>query len=263
MTLDLIRAQSLDQPDLLHAFTTRSGGVSEGVYASLNLTRSRGDEAAHVAENRNRVRQAMGVDALVFATQVHGRTVLRVDRPPKGDQAAGEGDALITDRPGLGLVCQTADCTPILLFDPVRRAIAAIHSGWRGTVQDIAGATVTAMVDAFGCQPADLRAAIGPSISAVNYRVGPEVVAAFDEVFEVTGGILSPKDPEGGAHLDVGEACRRQLMIAGLEQDAIWRSTLCTYADEARLFSARRSHHQGQSGLFGGQAGIIALARPD
>ena len=261
MTLDFIRAETLDRPDLVHAFTTRTGGASEGVYASLNLTRSRGDEAAHVAENRNRVRQAMGVDALVFATQVHGRTVLRVDGPPKGDQVAGEGDALITDQPGLGLVCQTADCTPILLFDPQRRAIAAIHSGWRGTVQDIVGATVVAMTDAYGSRPADLLAAIGPSISAVNYRVGPEVVAAFEDTFPVTGGILSPKDPEGGAHLDVGEACRRQLVMAGLAERAIWRSVVCTYAADTRLFSARRSHHQGQSGLFGGQAGIIALSR--
>jgi len=260
MTLDFVRSNSFDQPDIVHAFTTRAGGVSEGAYGSLNLTRSRGDEAARVAENRDRVRKALGVDALVFANQVHGRAVVRVEGPPKGDQPAGEGDALMTDRPGLGLACQTADCTPILLFDPEHRAIAAIHSGWRGTVRNIVAATVEAMAGAYGTRPGALLAAIGPSISAVNYRVGPDVVAEFEAVFPVTGGILSPKDPQGGAHLDVGEACRRQLVMAGLDEGAIWRSRLCTYAEEARLFSARRSHHQGQSGIFGGQAGIIALS---
>ncbi|RKQ89502.1 peptidoglycan editing factor PgeF [Maricaulis maris] len=263
MTLDLVRSDLLDRPGIVHAFTTRTGGVSEGPYASLNLTRSRGDEAAHVSENRDRVRAALGLDALVFATQVHGRAVIRVDGPPKGDQPAGEGDALMTDRPGLGLACQTADCTPILLFDPDKRAIAAIHSGWRGTVQNIVAATVEAMGEAYGTRPGQLLAAIGPSISAVNYRVGPEVVAQFEAAFEVTGGIVSPKDPEGGAHLDVGEACRRQLILAGLPETAVWRSRACTYAEAGRLFSARRSHHQGQSGLFGGQAGIIALTADD
>jgi hypothetical protein len=260
MMPDLIRSDLLQADGLVHAFTTRTGGVSEGPYASLNLTRSRGDDPANVSENRRRMREALGLDELVFATQVHGRTVIRIDAPPRGDRPAGEGDALITDVPGLGLVCQTADCTPILLFDPQRRAVAAIHSGWRGTVQNIAAATVEAMQAAYGTRPQDLRAAIGPSISPANYRVGPEVVAEFERVFDVTGGILSPRDPEGGAHLDVAEACRRQLVMAGMPEAAIWRSPLCTYAGEARLFSARRAHHRGESGLFGGQAGIIGLA---
>ena len=177
----------------------------------------------------------------------------------RDEQPAGEADALITDRPDLGLVCQTADCTPILLFDPERRAIAAIHSGWRGTVQNIAAATVQALHTEYGSRPSDLIAAIGPSISAVNYRVGPEVVAAFQAVFDQTGGILSPKDPDGGAHLDVAEACRRQLILAGVPEGRIDRSPLCTYAEEDRLFSARRAHHRGESGVFGGQAGVIGL----
>lgn len=259
MTLDLIRMPGLDAPGLVHAFTTRAGGVSGGAYASLNLTRSRGDDPAHIAENRDRVRRALGLDHLVFATQVHGRDVVRVDGPPRGESPAGEGDALITDRPGIGLVCQTADCTPVLLFDPQRRAVAAIHSGWRGTVVNVVGAAIEAMVQAYGTAPTALRAAIGPSISPSNYRVGPEVVAAFETAFGHTGGIVSPRDPEGGAQLDVGEACRRQLVMAGVPEDAIERSPLCTYAEESRLFSARRAHHRGESGVFGGQGGVIGL----
>lgn len=260
MTLDLIRMPGLDRPGLVHAFTTRAGGVSEGPYASLNLTRSRGDDPGRIAENRDRVRRALGLDHLVFATQVHGRDVVRVGGPPRGESPAGEGDALITDRPGLGLVCQTADCTPVLLFDPERRAVAAIHSGWRGTVVNVVGATVQAMIREYGTAPTDLVAAIGPSISPANYRVGPEVVQAFGDAFGNTGGIVSPRDPEGGAQLDVAEACRRQLVMEGVRENAIERSPLCTYAEEARLFSARRAHHRGESGVFGGQAGVIGLS---
>ena len=259
MSLDLVTSANLDAPGLVHAFTTRAGGVSEGPYAALNMTRSRGDSAAHVATNRERVRLALGLDALVFAVQVHGKAVIQVEAAPVDGVSAGEGDALITDRPGLGLVCQTADCTPILLFDARRRAIAAIHSGWRSTVLNIVGETVAAMGKAYGTVPGDLIAAIGPSISAANYRVGPEVVAEFETVFGGNGGILSPRDADGGAQLDVGEACRRQLLAAGVAESRIERSALCTYAEEARLFSARRSHHRGSSGVFGGQAGIIAL----
>lgn len=141
----------------------------------------------------------------------------------------------------------------------MRRAVAAIHSGWRGTVANVAGAAVEAMEREYGSHPTDLLAAIGPSISAANYRVGPEVVAAFEAAFGNTGGIVSPRDPEGGAQLDVAEACRRQLVMAGLRETAIERSRLCTYAEEGRLFSARRAHHRGESGVFGGQAGVIGL----
>jgi len=259
VSLDLLTSPLLNRDGIVHAFTTRTGGVSEGAYAALNMTRSRGDSAEHVAANRELVRQALGLDYLAFAIQLHGKAVVRVDAPPRGDQAAGEADAMITDRPGIGLVCQTADCTPILLFDPKRRAVAAIHSGWRSTVLDIVGETVAAMQREYGTDPVDLIAAIGPSISPANYRVGPEVVASFEAVFADTAGILSPLDEDGGAQLDVGEACRRQLIVAGIPASQIERSPLCTYAEETRLFSARRSHHRGQSGVFGGQAGIIGL----
>ena len=259
MSLTFVTAPDWPQGMSVHAFTTRPGGVSEGAYASLNMTRSRGDDASHVEENRERVRKALGLDHLVFAAQVHGRAVVQVSGPPKGAAPVGEADALITDQPGLGLVCQTADCTPILILDTARPAIAAIHSGWRGTVQNIVQATLDAMKQAYGTQPGDCRAAIGPSISAPHYRVGPEVVAQFEALLPTSRGVLSPKDPEGGAHLDVAEACRRQLVLAGVPEAAVWRSTECTYANEHTLFSARRSHHRGETGVFGGQAGIIAL----
>ena len=145
--------------------------MSGGVYASLNLGLHRGDEAANVRENYRRLGQAVGFvpSQTVFTRQVHTDQVLRVGRDDWGtglerDQAE-DCDALITDEPGTALCCFSADCTPILLYDPVHRAIAAIHSGWRGTALGIVQKTVEAMGCAFGTSPAHLRAAIGPCIS--------------------------------------------------------------------------------------------------
>ncbi|MDG1418421.1 MAG: peptidoglycan editing factor PgeF [Maricaulis sp.] len=259
--LDLIRCDLLSKHGVKHGFSTRSGGVSKDEYATLNITRSRGDQAADIAENRRRLRVSLELDHLAFATQVHGCNVIRVGAIPRGDQPVGEGDALITDQAGIGLVCQTADCTPILILDPVRNVIAAIHSGWRSTVLDVVGETVRAMHESFGCDPANFIAAIGPCISPDNYRVGPEVVEHFELLFAGNDRVLSARDEAGGAQLDVGEACHTQLLQHGVQAGNIWRSSLCTYAESDLLFSARRSHHDGKSGVFGGQCGVIGLGR--
>ncbi|WP_241095003.1 peptidoglycan editing factor PgeF [Marinicauda algicola] len=246
----------------VRVFTTRTGGVSEGPYESLNLTWSRGDDKAAVEENRRRVTQALGLDRLVFANQVHGRTVLRVDAAPEGAWSAGEGDALITDVPGLGLCAQTADCVPLLLFDPVGRAAGAVHSGWRGTVANITAATVQAMGEAYGTRPRDLHAAIGPAIGKENYRVGPEVLEQFEALFgELDERLATQRDGKGGAGLDVGEAVRRQLLACGLLPENIERIAGCTYAERERFFSSRRAAAQGHPGAFGGQCGVVAVAR--
>ncbi len=260
--LDLITAPGFEGQGLVHAFTTRTGGVSEGPFESLNLSWSRGDDKARVVENRRRVARALGDIALVFANQVHGDTILKVDAEPEGVWSAGEGDALMTDQPGLGLCAQTADCTPILLFDPERPAVAAIHSGWRGTVQEIARKTLQAMGDAYGTRPEQVLAAIGPSISKANYRVGPEVLEQFEALFgDLYGGLIGPRDAEGGAGLDVAEACRRQLLEAGVPAAQISLVKVCTFDEEARLFSSRRAARDGHAGQFGGQVGVVALKR--
>ncbi len=259
--LDLIEPEGLRRDArLAAAFTARTGGVSAGPFESLNLSWSRGDDKARVEENRHRLAMALGGVELVFANQVHGRTVLKVDARPEGVWSAGEGDALMTDRPGLGLCAQTADCTPILLFDPERPAIAAIHSGWRGTVQQIAVATLQAMADAYGTRPERIRVAIGPSISQANYRVGPEVLEQFEALFGgLDEGLIGPRDYEGGAGLDVAEACRRQLIEAGIPEAQIEMIRACTFADAARFFSSRRAARDGHAGQFGGQVGVIAI----
>ncbi|MEO1039833.1 MAG: peptidoglycan editing factor PgeF [Pseudomonadota bacterium] len=259
--LELIKAAPLsDQAGLEHGFTTRKGGVSRGPYDSLNLTWSRGDEKAAVTENRRRLSEALGGPTLVFANQVHGRTVLRVDSPPQGVWSAGEADALMTDQPSLALCAQCADCVPVVLFDPVRRAIAAVHSGWRGAVQNIVGATLDAMNEAYATRPGDVRAAIGPAISKARYRVGAEVLDQFQALFgALDTGLIGQRDVEGGAGLDVAEAVRRQLVAHGVAEHAISLTRACTFAEQERFFSSRRAARDGHAGQFGGQVGVVAL----
>jgi len=258
--LEFLYAESLAGNGLVHAFTTRTGGVSEGPYKSLNLTWSRDDNKDHVAENRARVARALGLERLVFANQVHSARVIRVDDWPE-TWAAGDGDALITNVPGLALCTQVADCVPVLLHDPENHAVGAVHSGWRGTVKEITKATIDAMGEAYGTRPETLRAAIGPAISKENYRVGPEVLEEFEALFgELDDALAGPRDLEGGAGLDVAEAVYRQLVRAGVQDAQISRIRACTFADEARFFSSRRAARDGHAGAFGGQCGVIALA---
>lgn len=252
--LELLRAGILDDPGIVHAFTTRHGGVSKGGFESLNLSWKDGDDKGDIEENRRRVTQALGIDRLIFLNQVHGNTVHRVDAVPETGWSVGQGDGLITNVARLGLVTQTADCTPVLLHDPVKRAVGAVHSGWRGTVQDVAGETVEAMVREYGSDPADMRAAIGPAVTPENYRVGPEVLEQFEALFGSLEGLALARDAEGGAGIDVSEAVRRQLVAAGLPETRIERLPVCTFAD-ARFFSCRRA----KGTPFGGQAGIISL----
>ena len=256
--LDILRAEGFGDERVSHGFTTRTGGVSEGPYASLNLSWSRGDEKERVQENRRRLGDAIGARP-VFARQVHGDTVIRVDAAPE-DGAADEGDALITDRPGLALCAQTADCTPVLLYDRETRSIAAIHAGWRGVVAKVVPAAISALSEAYGARPETLQAVIGPAVSAENYRVGPEVLAQFEAQFgPLDEGMALPRDAEGGAGLNVSEGARRQLVAAGVPAANISWIQACTFAGQDRFFSCRRAAKQGHAGHFGGQCGVIAL----
>jgi copper oxidase (laccase) domain-containing protein len=145
----------------------------------------------------------------------------------------------------------------VLIVDPDRPAVAAVHSGWRGAIADVLGAAVSALHARYGSRPERLLVAIGPCISPSNYRVGPEVVDVFRRAFgEVDDGLIGPTDPEGGATLDVGEAVHRRLVAAGVEPARIERLPHCTYADP-RFYSSRRA----RSTTFGGQGGIIGIAR--
>lgn len=231
--MELIRAPNLAAP---HGFTTRSGGVSGGPYASLNLGLSSGDDEASVAENRRRVLRAFGTDEtnVCAFSQVHGNRVLT------GEPSwfVEEADAAVSSTPGLLLVVSTADCLPILLHDPPTGAVGAAHCGWRGTVQGAAAATLARMTELYGTNPADVRVAFGPAISAANYQVGPEVVAAFREA-GFPEGIATP-DGTGRFLLDVPGANRWQLLRCGVQPENLWESGLCTYGDPERFFSHRK-----------------------
>lgn len=248
-----------------HFFSTRHGGVSTAPYAGLNLALHVGDDAAAVHANRGRLADALGLSPtqLVFAQQVHGARVAEVTASTAGPggwdaaDALPAADALITAQPGICLLVLVADCVPLLLVDMAGRAVGAAHAGWRGTVADMAGATVRAMVAAFGCDPAEMAAAIGPSIGPTDYEVGPEVVAAVREVFPALHpALLSPTRP-GHAQLDLWAANRAQLIHAGLRAEHVHVTGPSTALATADFYSVR-----GEGGNTGRFAGGVWLAGP-
>ena len=181
--LEYLTADALEGS--IHCFSTRYGGVSEGYLSSLNLGTHRGDKPENVYENYRILGSAVGFrpEDTVFTKQLHTDIVRRVGRADRGAGLLREQtevcDAQITDEPGVALVAFAADCTPILLFDPVRRAIAAVHAGWRGTALGIAAKAVEAMTREFGCEPEHIGAAIGPCIGACCFETDGDVPEAM------------------------------------------------------------------------------------
>lgn len=246
----LLRSTQLTS--IAHGFPTRRGGVSTGRFASLNLLGKWGDDPAHVAENRRRLAAAGGftVDRLFTAHQVHGATVAVIggdDQPAAC--AERDADALVTDVAGVALGVGTADCVPILLADGEGR-VAAAHAGWRGTLADVAGAAVEALV-ALGARRERLRAALGPSICPACFEVGPEVAEQFASVAGVV-------DRTGARpHVDLRLANRSFLERAGLAPEAIDDRPPCTMCDAERFFSYRRD-----GGGIGQHLAFIVARRP-
>lgn len=261
--MDLFRFQHLSAASshIGHYVSTRHGGVSSGELSSLNLGLSVGDDPAHVQQNRALLARALGLEAgqLLFPRQTHTNRVALVTpellqtSEEERAQALADTDGLICQLPGVCISVLSADCVPLLLFDPRQGAIGAVHAGWRGTVARIGAGAVLQMQQAFGSRPEDLLVGIGPSISQEVYQVGPEVVAAFREAFPQPGAILGPEDAEGRAHLNLWEANRRQLQELGVPATQIEVAGLCTYTHHGRFFSARHSALKG--GRFG--AGIF------
>ncbi|HEY1014514.1 MAG TPA: peptidoglycan editing factor PgeF [Herpetosiphonaceae bacterium] len=257
--------QFADFPWLLHGITTRRGGVSAPPHASLNIGFSRPDDREAVRENRRRVAEAIGfgMDDVVIAGQIHGTRVIPVGAAERGRGAYGIAsplplaDGQITDEPGVVLWSGFADCTPLLLVDPVRRAVGAIHAGWQGTVADIAGAAVAAMAEAYGSRPGDLLAAIGPAIGPCCYEVGEPVIGRVRERFGAEADALLPRRPGAERpHFDLWAANALLLAAAGVPQKSIIRLDTCTACNVDRFFSHRRE--RGATGRF---AAIIGVRR--
>jgi YfiH family protein len=238
-----------------NAAATRLGGISQGPFASLNVGFSVGDNAAHVEANRRTLYGSVGTSAgdVVACHQVHSTTVASA-----GDGARGRGatsstnmipatDALITDRPGLFLFLRFADCVPVLLCDPVRGAVALAHAGWKGTVGNIAAATVGAMSNAFGSIPANLLAAIGPAVGPCHYVVQEDVAGKARAALPFWRDVLRPG--ADGLALDLPEANRRNLLAAGLAERNVMMSGICTACNTDEFYSHRAE--KGITGRFG------------
>lgn len=238
---------------LVHAVFTRAGGVSHPPYASLNLGHTVGDDPIAVQINHDRVCQALGIarSRVVACHLTHSADVLVV-QATDGGRVVGRGDAMVTADAGVYLSMRFADCAPILLHDPVRRAVGLAHAGWRGTVKNVAGAVVRTMVNDLGCSPDNLIAVVGPAIGPCCYQVGQDVIQAVEAVLpsqSVSGdsGPLFGRRNGGHAYFDLWEANRQQLKAAGAGTVLVAR--LCTACRTDRFFSHRAE--RGKTGRFG------------
>ena len=238
--LEYLTAEGIAVP---HCFTTRFGGVSEGCLSSLNLGIHRGDKPENVRKNYEILGEVLGFDVnkLVFTRQTHTNIVRVVDASNAGEgldrEVEPECDALVTGTPGLVLAAFTADCTPILLHDPVTGAVGAVHAGWRGTVADIAGKAVRAMQENFGSRPEDIRAAIGPNIGVCCFETHADVPNAVRAVLgEAAESFIVPMGEK--FRVDLKGVNAWLLRRAGVRDIEI--SSDCTACQPDRFWSHRR-----------------------
>jgi YfiH family protein len=250
-------ASTLESCDgIRHGFFTRQGGVSKGMYGSLNCGLGSRDDAESVRQNRALVAETLGVPAgrLLTLYQIHSARAVIVDKPWNGEAAGA--DALVTRTPGLAIGALTADCAPILLCDPQARVIAAAHAGWRGALSGIAEATMAAMEE-LGAKRERVVAVIGPSISQRAYEVGSDYVDRFLAEEPASETFFMTDESSGEPHFDLSGYVAERLSRAGV--GSVSDLGLCTYCDETRLFSYRRSQHHGEED-YGRQISAIVLA---
>lgn len=242
-------------PGIRHAFFTREGGVSEGIYAGLNGGVGSNDDPAHVAENRRRMAQQMGVDPANFLTvfQVHSPDVA-VATTPWESESRPRVDAMVTRTKGLALGVTAADCGPVLFADPKARVIGAAHAGWKGAFTGVLEATIAEM-EKLGANRSDIVVAIGPLIRQASYEVGAEFVERFVRENGEYALFFIPSTREGHAMFDLAGFIRMRLERAGV--GAIDDTGIDTYPDE-QLFSYRRSVHRGEPD-YGRQIHAIVL----
>jgi YfiH family protein len=228
-----------------HAFFTRQGGVSEGVYASLNGGLGSSDDPARVIENRRRMTAQLSLpaEALVSVHQVHSPDVVVVEQPwPRA--ARPRADGMVTTRPGLALGITTADCGPVLFADPEVGVVGACHAGWRGALIGILEATLDTM-ERQGARRDRVIAVLGPTIGPNAYEVGAEFVAEFRRADAANERFFRPATREGHAMFDLPAFIGARLTAAGVGEFA--DLGLCTYSDEERFFSYRRATHRGEA----------------
>ncbi len=230
--------------EIINFTTTRYGGISQGNYAALNLGYNAQDKRTRVAANRRLLARRLHIvpEHFVFPHQTHSNNVFCISDcfhiyKAKRNMLYNV-DALITDIPNLCISVLTADCVPVLLFDPVEKVIGAIHAGWRGTVAEISHRTVESMHNHFGCKPSNIIAGIGPAIGPECYEVGQEVVAEAVKVASVYNNII---EASGKVYLNLPYANQMQLMLSGCSKNNIEMANVCTYCNSDLFFSARYS----------------------
>ncbi len=238
---------------IVHAIFTRQGGLSPAPWDSLNLGGTVGDERERVLENRHRAFRALGRDphSMFDVWQVHSADVVIAQAPHFSRPPEFKADAILTDQPGVTLFMRFADCVPILLYDPKKGVVGIAHAGWQGTVKKILKATVQALQAAYGSNPADILAAIGPSIGPDHYEIGPDVIERVRAGFDGDSPSLL-QTHNGRVHFDLWAANRLTLEQAGVGQVEI--AKLCTACAPDDWYSHRAQH--GKTGRFGALIGL-------
>lgn len=237
-----------------HAFFTRQGGVSTGIYTSLNGGLGSNDDPANVAENRRRMAQALEADTLVSCYQIHSAEVVVAETPWTRENAP-RADAIVCKTPKLAIGVSIADCGPVLFADSEARVIGCAHSGWKGAFTGVLEATLDKM-ETLGAKRERIIAAIGPLIRQDSYEVGPEFVARFHEADHKNIRFFAPSDREHHSLFDLPGYIAMRLKKAGLSE--IDDLCLDTYSDEERFFSYRRTTHKGEPD-YGRLVAAIAL----
>ena len=244
-------------PGIRHGFFTRAGGVSQGVYASLNCGPGSNDASEHIVENRRRVGRHLSAasDGVVTVYQEHGTTALAVSGPVDR-QALPHADAIVSKTPGLVIGVLTADCAPVLFADPEARVVAAAHAGWRGAVHGIIDSAVREM-ERLGAKRARIAAVVGPCINQEAYEVGPEFEAQFLSIDPASSRFFARSETGGRPHFDLPGFVAERLREAGI--GSVARLTLCTYENESLFFSYRRKVHRNEAD-YGRQISAIVVA---
>ena len=247
---------------LVHGFSTRFGGMSRGIYSSMNLSFTRGDDESCVKENYRRISDAMGFDmnSIVTSDQTHTNNVRKVTEKDRGKGIViprdyTDTDGMNTNVPGLDLATFNADCVPLYFADPVNHAIGLSHSGWRGTVQKIGAVTIEKMSEEYGSNPKDLKVAIGPSICQDCYEVSEDVIEEFEKVFDKKyRNSLFYRKENGKYQLNLWMANKIIFLEAGIPEENISMPNLCTCCNPEFLFAHRASH--GKRSNLGAFLGI-------
>jgi len=231
-----------DSHVLLNAVSTRKGGVSREKFDSLNMSFKVGDEPVRVEENRCLLSRALDMDLsrAVWADQVHSDKVLKLEASnhPKKGGSLGEGDAIITNLTNVPLVILVADCLPVFFYDVLHKAAGLAHAGWKGTVSHVAVKTLMAMGEAYGTNPQEVRAVLGPCLGPCCYEVGEDVHQEFTEIFPWAPEVLRKSYPKHWK-LDLAQANARQLLEVGMKEENLIRSGLCTIKNIELFYSHR------------------------